>query len=43
MIEVRGERFEEGDEYVHVTKDPIGRTKPSFLLERRDDLRADSD
>ena len=40
VIEVRGERFEEGDEYAQVTKDPIGRTKSSFLLERRDDLRA---
>ncbi len=40
VIEVRGERFEEGDEYAQVTKDPIGRTEASFLLERRDDLRA---
>jgi Polyketide cyclase / dehydrase and lipid transport len=40
VIEVRGERFEEGDEYAQVTKDPIGRTESSFLLERRDDLRA---
>jgi Polyketide cyclase / dehydrase and lipid transport len=39
VIEVRGERFEEGDEYAQVTKDPIGRTEASFLLERRDDLR----
>jgi len=40
VIEVRGERFEEGDEYAQVTKDPIGRTEASFLLERREDLRA---
>jgi hypothetical protein len=40
VIEVRGERFEEGDEYAQVTKDAIGRTESSFLLERREDLRA---
>jgi hypothetical protein len=39
VIEVRGERFEEGDEYAQVTKGPIGRTETNFLLERRDDLR----
>jgi Polyketide cyclase / dehydrase and lipid transport len=40
VIEVRGERFEEGDEYAQVTKPPIGRaTETNFLLERRDDLR----
>jgi hypothetical protein len=39
VIEVRGERFEEGDEYAQVTKDPIGRTETNFLLERRDNLR----
>jgi hypothetical protein len=39
VIEVRGERFEEGDEYAQVTKDPIGRSEANFLLERRDDLR----
>jgi hypothetical protein len=40
VIEVRGERFEEGDEYAQVTKDPIGTTtETNFLLERRDDLR----
>jgi hypothetical protein len=40
VIEVRGERFEEGDEYVQVTKDPIGgRSESSFLLERRENLR----
>jgi hypothetical protein len=39
VIEVRGERFEEGDEYAQVTKAPTGRTESSFLLERRDDLR----
>ena len=39
VIEVRGERFEEGDEYTQVTKDPIGKSETSFLLERRDNLR----
>src|SRR5262245_32417533 len=39
VIEVRGERFEEGDEYAQVTKDPIGRSTTNFLLERRDNLR----
>jgi hypothetical protein len=39
VIEVRGERFDEGDEYAQVTKDPIGRTESNFLLERRDNLR----
>ncbi len=39
VIEVRGERFEEGDEYVQVTKDPTGRAESNFLLERRDDFR----
>ena len=40
VIEVRGERFEEGDEYAQVTKDPIGgRSETNFLLERRHDFR----
>ncbi len=40
VIEVRGESFEEGDEYVQVTRDLGGsRAETSFLLERRDDLR----
>ena len=39
VIEVRGERFEEGDEYVQVTKGPIGTAETSFLVDRRDDLR----
>jgi Polyketide cyclase / dehydrase and lipid transport len=39
VIEVRGERFEEGDEYVQVTKDPVGTAaETNFLLDRRDDL-----
>ena len=39
VIEVRGERFEQGDEYAQVTKDPVGRSESNFLLERRQDLR----
>ncbi len=39
VIEVHGERFEEGDEYVQVTKELIGTAETSFLLDRRDDLR----
>ena len=40
VIEVDGERFEEGDEYVQVTRDPTGKNgRTTFLLERRDDLR----
>jgi uncharacterized protein YndB with AHSA1/START domain len=39
VIEVRGERFEEGDQYVQVTKSPGGAAETSFLLERRDNLR----
>ena len=39
VIEVRGERFEEGDEYAQVTRSPSGQGESNFLLERRDDLR----
>jgi hypothetical protein len=39
VIEVRGERFEQGDEYAQVTTNPKGRIETSFLVERRDDLR----
>jgi hypothetical protein len=39
VVEVRGERFEEGDEYAQVTRDPTGSVESNFLLERRDDLR----
>lgn len=40
VIEVEGERFEEGDEYVQVTRDPMGKdVKTNFLLERCDELR----
>jgi len=39
IIEVDGQRFEEGDEFVQVVKDPTGSTSSSFLIERRDELR----
>jgi uncharacterized protein YndB with AHSA1/START domain len=39
VVEVRGERFEEGDEYVQVVKSASGSVESNFLLERRDDLR----
>jgi uncharacterized protein YndB with AHSA1/START domain len=39
VIEVDGERFEEGDEYVQVVEDPKGQLKSHFLVERREDLR----
>jgi hypothetical protein len=38
VIEVRGERFEEGDEYAQVTKDLVGQAETNFLLERCRDL-----
>ena len=40
MVEVQGERFEEGDDYVQVTQTPKGRVQSHFLVEHRDDLRA---
>jgi hypothetical protein len=39
VIEVQGERFEEGDEYVQVTRDPTGSVRSTFLVERALDLR----
>jgi uncharacterized protein YndB with AHSA1/START domain len=39
VIEVQGERFEEGDEYVQVTRDRTGIAKSNFLIERARDLR----
>ena len=39
VIEVNGERFEEGDQYAQVTKDPVGSSKTDFVIERLDDLR----
>jgi len=39
IIEVDGEAFEEGDEFVQVLKNPRGESSSSFLIERRDELR----
>ena len=39
VIEVQGDQFDEGDEYVQVTKGPVGTDETKFLVERRDDLR----
>ena len=39
VVEVRGERFEEGDEYAQVTRSGGSTTESNFLLERRDDFR----
>ena len=39
VVEVRGERFDEGDQYVQVTRDPSGNVKANFLIERARDLR----
>jgi hypothetical protein len=39
VVEVRGERFEEGDEFVQVTRTPSGKIQSNFLVEHRDDLK----
>ena len=39
VIEVRGESFEEGEEFVQVIDTPGGRSESSFLLERMEDMR----
>jgi uncharacterized protein YndB with AHSA1/START domain len=39
VIEVKGQRFEEGDEYVQVTRAPGGRAETKFVIEQRDELR----
>jgi hypothetical protein len=39
VIEVRGERFDEGDQYAQVTRGPIGSEETRFLVERRSELR----
>ena len=40
VIEVEGERFEEGDEYAQVTKDPTRKeVRTNFLIEKRDEMR----
>jgi hypothetical protein len=39
VVQVEGERFEQGDEYVQVTKGPVGSAETRFLVERMDELR----
>ncbi len=40
VIEVRGERFDEGSNYAQVTKDPTGRRETTTMrVERLEDLR----
>ena len=39
VIEVRGERFDEGDNYAQVTREPIGRIETTMQVERLEDLR----
>lgn len=39
IVEVQGESFEEGEEYVQVVRDPTGTTESRFLIEQRDDLK----
>jgi Polyketide cyclase / dehydrase and lipid transport len=39
VIEVQGERFEEGDEYAQVTRSLGREVQTNFLIERREDLR----
>jgi hypothetical protein len=39
VIEVRGERFLEGDQYVQVTRSPTGTVETDFRVEQRSDMR----
>ena len=40
VVEVNGERFEEGEQYAQVTRKPSGKTaQTNFMIERLDDLR----
>lgn len=40
VFEVQGERFDEGAEFVQVSRHPrVGRTDAHFLVDRRDELR----
>jgi uncharacterized protein YndB with AHSA1/START domain len=38
-IEIRGERFEEGTEFLQVSRTPIGRSQSVFMIDRLDELR----
>ena len=39
IVEVRGERFEEGDQFVQVIRTPRGVEASNFVLDRVEDLR----
>jgi uncharacterized protein YndB with AHSA1/START domain len=39
VIEVRGERFDEGDNYAQVTREPNGRIETTMRVERLENLR----
>jgi uncharacterized protein YndB with AHSA1/START domain len=39
VVEVNGERFEEGEEYVQVTRQGRSEVQTDFLIERMEDLR----
>ena len=39
VLEVDGERFEEGEEYVQVTDDPGGKIETTFQIDRMESLR----
>ncbi len=39
VVEVRGERFEEGDRYAQVTREPAGRIETTMQVELLEDLR----
>ena len=40
VVEVQGERYDTGDEFVQVMRQPFaGRTEAHFLIDRMDDLR----
>jgi hypothetical protein len=40
VVEVRGERFDEGDSYAQVTKDPGGAMETTMRIDRLEDMRA---
>jgi hypothetical protein len=39
VIEVRGERFRQDDEYVQITRGPVGQSETRFLIDKVEDLR----
>jgi hypothetical protein len=38
VVEVKGQRFEEGDQYAQVTKDPVRTVKTDFVIERMENM-----